>query len=270
VVKIHHLNCGSMCPVVGHVLPGMYAKKIVCHCLLIEDQQRLILVDTGLGTRDMRDRSRLGLLAWELRPVLDPEQTALAQIKALGYSPSDVTDIIPTHLDLDHAGGIQDFPQARVHVSHTELRVARAQASLVDRTRYRECQLSGDIKWQEYDLSQGEKWRNFDCVRSIEGLPPEVLLVSLPGHTAGHFGVALEQGSKWLLHAGDSYYDHKELGAKSKYPWALKLVQKSVHDDYALAVQTQIELGRLKADPALEIFSSHDVEEFAQALANRC
>ncbi len=38
-------------------------------------------------------------------------------MKRLGYSINDVRHIILTHLDLDHAGGLHDFPNAAVHVS---------------------------------------------------------------------------------------------------------------------------------------------------------
>ena len=35
---------------------------------------------------------------------LDPAETAVQQVKALGYSPSDVRHVLLTHLDRDHAG----------------------------------------------------------------------------------------------------------------------------------------------------------------------
>ena len=38
----------------------------------------------------------------------------------------DAGTIVLTHLDLDHAGGLADFPQATVHVSATELRALQA------------------------------------------------------------------------------------------------------------------------------------------------
>ena len=49
----------------------------------------------------------------------------------------------------------------------------------------------------------------FERVRQLSGVPPEVLLVPLPGHTLGHAGVAIERTSgNWVLQAGDAYFYH--------------------------------------------------------------
>ena len=74
------------------------------------------------GTADLaQPRRRLGAL-WLLyaRPLIDPRQTALAQVRRLGFAAADVRHIVLTHLDLDHAGGLSDFPTARVHVLDVE------------------------------------------------------------------------------------------------------------------------------------------------------
>ena len=63
-LRVHHLNCGTMCPrgrraINGH--GGLLALGgLVCHVLLIEAPQGLILVDTGFGTRDVRKPGRYG------------------------------------------------------------------------------------------------------------------------------------------------------------------------------------------------------------------
>ena len=51
-MRIHHLNCATMCPLVG----GCYVnerKMLVCHVLLVETSDGLALVDTGLGEDDV-------------------------------------------------------------------------------------------------------------------------------------------------------------------------------------------------------------------------
>jgi len=48
-----------------------------------------------------------------------------------------VTDIVLTHLDFDHAGGLDDFPRARVHLLAIERDCALQQARWLDRQRYR-------------------------------------------------------------------------------------------------------------------------------------
>ena len=56
-MKIHHLNCGTCCPWGGRLFDGtslgLVHGHVVCHCLLIESDRGLVLVDTGYGLRDV-------------------------------------------------------------------------------------------------------------------------------------------------------------------------------------------------------------------------
>ena len=62
---IHHLNCGTMCPFGERLVNGegslLRRGRIVCHVLLIEGADGLTLLDTGLGSEDVRNPRRLGL-----------------------------------------------------------------------------------------------------------------------------------------------------------------------------------------------------------------
>jgi len=135
-----------MCPVASHILPNIFPKEIICHCLLVETNNKLILVDTGLGLKDLENPKRLGLMSHVLGVKVDREYSAFEQIKKLGFSPDDVTDLIPTHLDLDHAGGIPDFKWANVHVFKEELSAAQSKATFRFRERYRPCHLESDTR----------------------------------------------------------------------------------------------------------------------------
>ena len=77
-MRIHHLNCISTCPAGGHLMdgrtPGVLTRgHLCCHCLLVETNDGLVLVDTGLGLQDCaHPRTRLSafflaLLAPEFR-----------------------------------------------------------------------------------------------------------------------------------------------------------------------------------------------------------
>ena len=68
---------------------------------------------------------------------LREEETAVRQIEALGFSPSDVRHIVITHLDFDHAGGLEDFPNATVHLMDAEFSAATGpRRGFVPRSRY--------------------------------------------------------------------------------------------------------------------------------------
>jgi glyoxylase-like metal-dependent hydrolase (beta-lactamase superfamily II) len=265
-VKIHHLNCATMCPYGGRLLSGhgalTGAARMVCHCLLIETEQGLVLVDSGLGRADIEQaKERLGAEFLALvRPLLDPAETAARRVEALGFSVDDVRHLVLTHLDLDHAGGIGDFPKARVHVGRVELRAAMERSTRLERQRYRPVQWSHSPAWVMHDPG-GEPWFGFDCVRDLPGLPPEILMVPLAGHSRGHSGIAVETESGWLLHAGDAYFHHGEMDPDARRcPAGLDLFQRIVEIDGVARRKNQERLRQLARDNRGEVhvFSAHD------------
>jgi glyoxylase-like metal-dependent hydrolase (beta-lactamase superfamily II) len=269
-VRIHHLNCGSLCPRGGGLLGGAGGPwspaPMCCHCLLIEGVDRLILVDTGLGVEDVNEPRRLGFLFNAIaRPRLEVAETALRQVVDLGHRPSDVRHIVPTHLDLDHAGGISDFPGAAVHVFAAELRAASSRSSLSERLRYRAAQIAAVKKWAPIEEA-GESWFGFSAVRAIPGTRDEVLLVPLPGHTRGHCGVAVRRADDWLLHCGDAYFHRSEVApGGGAAPKGLRLFERlaSVDGAQRLANLARLrELARLAAGE-VKLICSHDAAEFA-------
>ena len=64
-MRVHHLNCGTICPPFGRLTRGkgslLSRGHMICHCLLIETNDGLVLVDTGIGLGDIASpRERLG------------------------------------------------------------------------------------------------------------------------------------------------------------------------------------------------------------------
>jgi glyoxylase-like metal-dependent hydrolase (beta-lactamase superfamily II) len=259
-MKIHHLKCGCMCPMATFLGPSFLPKEIICHCLLIETPQKLILVDTGIGTEDTKDPSRLGLLNHILGVQKNLEFTAVEQIKKMGYSPQDVTDIIPTHLDIDHASGIADFKWAKIHVQSKELKAAQLRTKFIDKQRYSPHLLDLKLNWLEYNPYEGENWMGFEAVKEINGIPPEILFVNLPGHTPGHSGVAIRLNNSWLLHAGDAYFNHNEFGGNNLSPLGLRWYQKFANESDSQAKETQKKLSKIKDE--VKIICSHDLDEY--------
>jgi glyoxylase-like metal-dependent hydrolase (beta-lactamase superfamily II) len=111
---------------------------------------------------------------------------------------------------------------------------------------------------------EGEAWFGFEAVRDLVGLPPEILLVPLFGHTLGHCGVAVQTASGWLLHAGDAYFDAREIKQPVREcAWQVGLFQAAVQTDRALRLHNQARLRALAAaHPEIEIFCAHNPLEF--------
>jgi glyoxylase-like metal-dependent hydrolase (beta-lactamase superfamily II) len=264
-VTVHHLNCATMHPVGsfgGRLLPS----AMVAHCLLVERPDGLLLVDTGFGSADVAEPRRLGQpFRAVVRPQLVLAETAQAQVRRLGHDPADVTDIALTHLDLDHVGGIADFPAARVHVFADELAAAR-NPTLVERGRYLPVHWAHRPRWVEH-VVPGDAWFGFE---SVTALADDVLLIPLQGHTRGHCGVAVRRpDGGWLLHAGDSYFHASEKLTPPAPPLGLRMFQTLMGVDNRQRLTNQERLQDLYRSHGDEvtIFCAHDPHEYA-ALAS--
>ncbi|MBA4062135.1 MAG: MBL fold hydrolase [Isosphaera sp.] len=254
MTTVHHINCGFI------QVPG--GPKAVCHCLLLEDARGLALVDAGIGLLDCRDPDgRVG------RPLIDlvgfqfdEADTAARQVERLGFRPADVTDIVLTHADPDHAGGLADFPAARVHVSAEE-RAAVAAGN----PRYLPVQFAHGPDWRPHPAGPADRdWFGLPARPVALGFAAEVLLVPLFGHTPGHCGVAVRQSGRWVLHAGDAYYLRVELTTDDHPVSALTAARA---DDDPRRRESLEAVRRLARDHAgeVEVFGYHDPAEFAPA-----
>ncbi|MCC6645850.1 MAG: MBL fold metallo-hydrolase [Polyangiaceae bacterium] len=265
-MKVHHVNCGTMCPLARRWVNGdggLFERgAMVAHVLIVEAPHGLVLVDTGLGTGDVADPGRLGPFNLFASPTLSREETALARVQALGHDAGDVRDIVLTHLDLDHAGGLGDFPRARVHVFRPEHAAAMARASRNERARYLPAQWAHGPSWSLHE-PDGERFFGLESVRAVPETNDDVLIVPLVGHTRGHSGVAVRGERGWLLHAGDSYFHRDEIHrTPAGCPVGLRLFQAAAAVDDGNRRHNQARLRELRASaPEVRVFSAHDPVE---------
>ena len=159
---------------------------------------RVVLVDTGFpqAYREDPDAAGLrdGLDAFGRVVSLTPANTPEAQLGLAGLGVEEVTDVVVTHGDVDHVGGLHDFPHATIVVSRREREGGPP--------RY-----FGDarpVSWPvhaEYVLVE----------RDLE-LAPGLTLLATPGHSPGHLSllVRLRESGPVLL-AGDAISRAAEL-----------------------------------------------------------
>lgn len=270
-MRVHHINCGTMCPLAGGLLTGegsaLKRGLLVAHCLLIEtDQHGLVLLDTGFGLRDTQNPAeRLGKDSMMILGAPREVDCAIRHVERLGFKGTDVRHIILTHMDVDHAGGISDFPHARIHVMNAEHRAAVARESRIERMRYRPIQWEHGADFVLHEPTRGESWRGFSCVRNIEGLPPEILMLPLEGHTRGHACVAIDFAEGPLVYAGDAYFHHDSIhGAKADVPAMLRFYEWMLACDKQKLASNHIRLRALAAQKDITLFCAHDVSEFRE------
>ncbi len=265
--KIHHLNCATLCPMGAKLINGIGSyfepAKMVCHCLLIETNGGLVLIDTGLGTNDIARPKQMGWVFNTLvKPKLDVEETAIYQIQKLGFKKEDIKHIVLTHLHVDHAGGISDFPNAKVHVIKKEYNQVVGNKKL--KLGYVAEQFQHYPDWCVHSMT-GEKWNGFNCVKTFEPEIQDILLVPLHGHTAGHTGVFIPSEEGNVFHCGDAYFDHNVISKSYKEePLGLKIFQGMVDYNTSARIRNQIRLTELfkKQKMNMRFICSHDHNEF--------
>lgn len=276
-MKVHHLNCGSMTPPVS--------PPLVCHVLLVEADGGLVLVDSGFGLDDIASpATRIGPTRHFIKPALDADESAVRQVERLGFAREDVRHIVLTHFDVDHIGGLSDFPHAQVHVTAAEAAGAIHSPSWREKLRYRSSQWAHGPNIVEHD-PDGDRWRGFAAARELTAVAPGIVLVSLPGHTRGHAAVAVNAGStggpdRWILHAGDAFYHRAILdgaGARAgagagaaKVPAVLRVFETLVAYDLPKVRDNHARLAELhqRGEPDLTIVSAHDGDLLESARAN--
>jgi len=257
-MKVHYLNCATLKPRGARLLvPEM--SQAPSTCVLVESPGGLILIDSGFGLRDMDNPTRLGFSNHLLNAVTDPGHTAIRRIEALGFDPDGVKDIISTHLDRDHAGGLSDFPDARVHVTAIERDAALEPQGHKERDRYRKCHFEHGPDWVTHEGTADEKWFGLECIETGE-LPGGILMVPLTGHTRGHCGVAIETDDGWLLHCGDAFYVVSELYGAGGMSIGLRTFRRIAHCDYPMAMWQldRIRSAISESGSTITLVASHD------------
>ena len=251
MTKINHINCGTL------LVPNF--PTVVCHCLLLEGETGLALVDTGIGLLDVQQPvERLGQQLIDMAGFQFHEHdTAVRRIEQLGCSTDDVRHIVMTHGDPDHAGGLADFPNAKVHIAEEEL-----VHCLSGHWRYISGHFAHQPHWHAYAKAP-RQWFGLEARAVSTGFSSEILLVPLFGHTLGHCGVAVQQGDRWLLHVGDAYYLRAEL-TEENHPVSAMAAQRADNDEWRRA--SLRELRRLHHDHSDEIamIGYHDITELPE------
>jgi N-acyl homoserine lactone hydrolase len=204
---------GASCKALGLGVPAEQIISVPIIAFLLEHPTAgPVLIDTGFhrsiaGDSRLRRTRNLGLVGRLIsRDIqLRPEQTAAAQLQALGIAPADVGLIVMTHLHFDHASALSDFPGATVLVSEPEWRSARTRGSSL--RGYSAAQLDPRPSYRTVDLTAAGLPARGPFERALDVFADGSLtLVPTPGHSAGHLSVIARLSEREALIAGDAIY----------------------------------------------------------------
>jgi glyoxylase-like metal-dependent hydrolase (beta-lactamase superfamily II) len=166
------------------------------HCLLIRSQDKVILIDTGMGHL-LTDRQR------QTYGLTRSKGDVIQALARLGVTPKDVHIVINTHLHMDHCGGnttrrdgneeevIPTFPNAEYWMQRLEWADAafpneRTSAAYLPH-HFMPLQAAGRLRLQDGDTH----------------VTSEVRTVITRGHTRAHQSVVIESGGEAALYTGD-------------------------------------------------------------------
>jgi glyoxylase-like metal-dependent hydrolase (beta-lactamase superfamily II) len=167
----------------------------------------IILFDTGYSPR-FHEQTRYfpEKLLSLLTPVnIEPETTAMEQIRGMGIKPDDISHVVLSHFHADHVSGAEDFKKARYIYSHQELKYFKSLNRLLQvKSGFIGGLLPDDLEIRSKPADEfqvplsalGDGWFGKDLFGD-----ESVFAVPLPGHTLGQIGLYIPEvsGKSYLL-----------------------------------------------------------------------
>jgi glyoxylase-like metal-dependent hydrolase (beta-lactamase superfamily II) len=152
------------------------------NAFLINTGGKLILVDTGAG-------ALYGDCCGKL----------LANLRAAGYQPEQVDEILITHLHKDHAGGAPQFPNAVLRMSQAEADYWLTPANKAAAPEF----LSTFFDAAQAAVAPYKDAGRFQPYQNFGPLEPGIRALPAPGHTPGHAAYLVQSKTQQLLIWGD-------------------------------------------------------------------
>ena len=181
---------------------------------VIRNDQCTILVDTGYDGAEGAARDR---------PVLIEPVEALAEI---GIAPEQIDGIIVTHLHYDHAGGLAQFPEAKLHLQDAEMAYATGRCMCHDTLRMpftaqHVCEAVRRVYSGKVTFHDG------DAV-----IAPGITVHRVGGHSRGLQCVRVETANGPLVLASDASHYYENFEARKPFPIVVDLEEMLAGFDF--------------------------------------
>jgi N-acyl homoserine lactone hydrolase len=179
-----------------------------------------VLVDTGLHPSVAASPSEnMGAITARFaQPRVEPGRDLPAQLRERGIEARELPMVVMTHLHLDHASGISEFPNSTFVVSAPEWQAATTDPRPLLRT-YRPAQYDYvfDYRALSYEGPRIASYSTFGRTFDLFG-DGSVRLAFTPGHSAGHQSVIARLRDRDFVIAGDAIFTLGQLGDAPEPP----------------------------------------------------
>jgi glyoxylase-like metal-dependent hydrolase (beta-lactamase superfamily II) len=172
-----------------------------------------LLIDTGFHPSVAVDpKQNLGRLnAAFFKDITMEQSDAVAhQLRSRGIDPHSLKLVLMTHMHVDHASAISDFPEATFLLSRREWEAATEPRGARRGYVRRQFDHAFDYRLLDFDSQAADSFSSFGRSFDVFG-DGSVRLVSTPGHTFGHMSVVLRLSNRDALVAGDAIYTMRTL-----------------------------------------------------------
>ncbi len=222
---------------------GDDAPRIPFPIYLIEHPEGLVLFDAGLDPDHVGDPAgAYGEMATRIDMRFDERHLIETHLDALGFSLSDVSTVVASHLHFDHAGALKRFPHARIIVGAGEFEYARAPERFAS-TWFRE-----EDFHERHGLTFEEITEDLDLMKD-----GAITVLRLPGHTPGSLGLMIRLENRTLILSGDSVHTRTAFDAEIHYHGDV---------DSITARATLRRLSALTAAESAELWIAHDPDDW--------
>jgi N-acyl homoserine lactone hydrolase len=212
-VKLCAFTCGSV--TASFRGEGDGDVRVPVPCYLIEHEQGLVLVDTGMHPAVRDDpRGRIGWVADLMRLDLPEGEDIGARLRSIGIDPGSLRYLVNTHLHFDHAGGNELIP------GDVDLVIQR-----------REWLAGHDEREIGLNVYNPADYAQSRVVHEVEGEHDlfgdgAIVLFPTPGHTPGHQSLRLHLDSADLVICADACYFADWLDTEETPPYGFDKSQE--------------------------------------------
>jgi glyoxylase-like metal-dependent hydrolase (beta-lactamase superfamily II) len=172
----------------------------------------VLLIDTGLHPSVAVDpKQNFGrLLAFNYRGLaMTAEQAVPAQLRARGLDAADVRYVLMTHMHVDHASAISEFPSATFVLAKQEWD-ALPDGKVTEGYVKSQFDYGFDYRTFDFESRETESFSAFGRSFDLFG-DGSVRAVFTPGHTHGHTSYVLRLREREVLVAADAIYTARTL-----------------------------------------------------------